>query len=43
MALYFECRINKKRTPSDCFFGDFAQWASSVLAKKDLNICLFMR
>jgi len=32
MALYFECRINKKRecrinkkrTPSDCFFGGFA-------------------
>jgi len=22
----FECRINKKRTPSDCFFGDFAHW-----------------
>jgi len=24
MALYFECQINKKRTPSYCFFGDFA-------------------
>jgi len=27
MVLYFECRVNKKRTPSDCFlffFGDFA-------------------
>jgi len=23
MALYFECRINKKRTPLDYFFGDF--------------------
>jgi len=22
--LYFECRINKKRNPSDCFF---AYWA----------------
>jgi len=20
MALYFECRINKKRTPSSCFW-----------------------
>jgi len=26
MALYFERRINKKRTPSDCFFGDFSRW-----------------
>jgi len=26
MALYIECRINKKRTPADCFFGDFAHW-----------------
>jgi len=24
MALYFECPI--RRTPSDCFFGDFAHW-----------------
>jgi len=26
MALYFECRINKKRTLSDCYFGDFSHW-----------------
>jgi len=26
MALYFEYRINKKPTPSDCFFGDFAHY-----------------
>jgi len=26
MALYFECRMNKKHTPSDCFFGDFSHW-----------------
>jgi len=26
MALYFECLINKKRTPSLPFFGDFAHW-----------------
>jgi len=27
MALYFECRIIiKKRTPSDCCFGDFSHW-----------------
>jgi len=25
MALYFQCRINKKRTPSE-FFGNFAHW-----------------
>jgi len=24
MAMYFECRINKKRTSSHSFFGDFA-------------------
>jgi len=29
MALYFECRINKKRTPSDCFFSDFAHWVKA--------------
>jgi len=26
MALYFECRIKKKCTPSECFFGDFSHW-----------------
>jgi len=26
IALYFECRINKKASPSDCFFADFAHW-----------------
>jgi len=26
IALYFECQINKKYTPSDCFFGDFSHW-----------------
>jgi len=26
MALYFEYQINKKRTPADCFFGNFAHW-----------------
>jgi len=31
MALYFECQIqiNKKRTPSDYFFGDFTHWLDS--------------
>jgi len=24
MALYFQCRINKRWTLSDCVFGDFA-------------------
>jgi len=28
--LYFEYWINKKSTPSDCFFSDFAHWANSV-------------
>jgi len=23
MALHFECRINKKRTPTDCFYWRF--------------------
>jgi len=26
IRLYFECRINKKRTPSDRLFGEFAHW-----------------
>jgi len=26
LTTYFECRINKKSTPSDCFFDDFAHW-----------------
>jgi len=26
MALNFDCRINKTRTLSDCFFGDFGHW-----------------
>jgi len=31
MALYFECRINKKRTPLYCFFGDFAHWVQAMV------------
>jgi len=31
MALCFERRINKKRIPSDCFFGDFAHWDYSYV------------
>jgi len=27
-----ECRINKKRTPSYCFFGNSAHWAWNVLS-----------
>jgi len=27
MTLYFECRINKKHTPSNCF-ANFAHWKS---------------
>jgi len=30
MALYFECRINEKSTPSDCFFSDFVHWVCIV-------------
>jgi len=45
MALYFEWRINKNASPSDCFFGDFAHWAIPVpvfkgkttYKKKDYN------
>jgi len=29
LSLYFKCRINKKNTPSDCFFGGFAHWEKS--------------
>jgi len=46
MVLYFMCRINKnallqteKRTPSDCFFGDFAYWER--LKKKKFTMSLF--
>jgi len=31
LTLYFECQINKERTPSNCFFGDFAYWASYLV------------
>jgi len=31
MALYFECRINKKRTPSDCFFWWFCPLGDHIL------------
>jgi len=30
MALYFESRMNKKRTPSDSYFGDFAHWEGTL-------------
>jgi len=26
LTTVFECRINKKRSSLDCFFGDFAHW-----------------
>jgi len=26
MALYFKCRIHKKRTPSDCFLAIIPTW-----------------
>jgi len=33
MALYFECRINKKRTPFRLFFGDLALFLSAAKLK----------
>jgi len=30
MALYFECRMNKKLTPLDCFFGNFTQLGNLI-------------
>jgi len=31
IALYFKCRIKKKRTPSDCFFRHFCPLGSSSI------------
>jgi len=37
MALYFECRINKKRTASDCFLAIFPTGKQSSLGRIPLN------
>jgi len=31
LTTYFECRINRKRTHSYCFFGDFAHWVGKLI------------
>jgi len=33
MALYFESRINKKRTPSNCFLVVFVYWERAEILK----------
>jgi len=38
MAQYFECRINKKNTPSDFFFDDFAHWIMFFGGRINLSI-----
>jgi len=40
MGLYFECRINENRTPSDCFFGDFAHYNNDNSINKYLNLVI---
>jgi len=35
---YFEYRINKKRTPLDCFFGDFALWVNTISSMRGSRI-----
>jgi len=43
IGVYFECQINKKRTPSDYFFGDFTHWEYPGLycSIKETNLALY--